>query len=54
VQETLNSLLRIVLKERFQNKAEQSINTMMDQVMNGFIDDYYWARIIERMYDEQD
>lgn len=54
VQETLNNLLRAVLREKFPHKSEQGITTVFDQIHNGFIDDIYWARIIERMYDEQD
>ena len=54
VQETLNNLLRVVLKEKYPHKSEQNITEVQDQIMNGFIDDVYWARIIERMYDEQD
>ena len=54
VQETLNSLLKIVLREKFPNKSEQALNEQYEQIHNGFIEDYYWARIIERMYDEQD
>jgi len=54
VQETLNSLLKIILKEKYPNKSEIGINDMYLQIWNGFVDDFYWARIIERMYDEQD
>lgn len=54
VQDTLNTLLRGVLKEKYPHKSEQGITQLYDQITNGFIDDFYWARIIERMYDEQD
>lgn len=54
VLDTLNDLLRIVLKEKFPNKSEKNISEMHAQITGGFIDDFYWARIIERMYDEQD
>ena len=54
VQETIINLLKIVLKEKYPHKSEQGISQIQDQIMNGFIDDAFWARIIERMYDEQD
>jgi hypothetical protein len=54
VQQTLNDLLRIILKEKFPHKSEQAITQMHDRIWNGFIEDEYWAQIIEKMYDEQD
>lgn len=54
VQDTLNNLLKAVLREKHPHKSEQGINAVYEQVQNGFIDDNSWARIIERMYDEQD
>lgn len=54
VRDTLDASLRAILKDRFPNKSEQGIQELFVQITKGFIDDYYWARIIERMYDEQD
>jgi len=54
VQQTLSDLLRMLLKERFPNKTEQGISHLHDQIQNGFIEDAFWAQIIEKMYDEQD
>lgn len=54
VQDTINNLLKAVLREKYPTKAEDSINLLFEQVINGFIDDIFWAKIIERMYDEQD
>lgn len=54
VQETLNDLLKMILKEKYPNKSEEGINKQYALITNGFIDDFYWARIVERMYDEQD
>lgn len=54
VLETLNSLLKAVLKEKFPHKSEKGIKKVQDEIQSGFIEDQQWARIIERMYDEQD
>jgi hypothetical protein len=54
VQDTLNNLLKAGLKEKFQHKSEADIQAIHSQITNGFIEDVYWAKIIERMYDEQD
>jgi hypothetical protein len=54
VKETLDSTLKIILKDKFPNKSEQGIQELYLQITKGFVDDYYWARIIETMYDEQD
>lgn len=54
VQETIVNLLKVVIREKYPHKSEIGINQIQDQIMNGFIDDSFWARIVERMYDEQD
>lgn len=54
VQETIINLLKVVLKEKYPHKSEQGVNQIQEQIINGFIEDSFWARIVERMYDEQD
>lgn len=54
VQDTLTGLLKAVLKDKFPHKSEQSVMVAQEQIMNGFIEDAYWAKIIEKMYDDQD
>ena len=43
-----------MLKDKFVHKSESDINRTLSEIKAGFVDDWMWARIIERMYEEQD
>jgi len=51
VRDTLQTLLKNFLKEKWPYKTEQDVNLMVDQIQNGKIDEWLWKKIIERMYD---
>lgn len=54
VTDTLTQLLKVVLKEKHVHKSEADINRQVGSIQTGFVDDQVWAKIIERMYDQQD
>lgn len=54
VKETLQSLLRSLLKEKHSFKSETDINRMQEQVLSGTVDEWIWRKIIEKMYDPRD
>ena len=42
------------MKERHVHKSEIDIKRMLKQIRSGFIDDWHWAKIVERMYETSD
>ena len=54
VKDTLISLVKVMLKDKNPLKGERDIQRMLDQVQNGFIDDWMWAKILEKMYEDKD
>jgi hypothetical protein len=54
VKETLSSLLKALLKERFPLKPEVEIQRGLEDIQNDCIEEWQWRRIIEKMYDEND
>ena len=54
VKETLLNLVKVMLKDKFPLKSETHIQTLLDNVQNGRIDETMWTKIIEKMYEEQD
>jgi hypothetical protein len=54
VKETLITLLKALLRERYPNKSETELNRMMDELQNSFLEEWQWRKIIEKMYDPSD
>lgn len=54
VKDTLISLVKVMLKDKFPLKSEKDIQKMLDQIQNGKIEDWMWLKILEKMYEEQD
>ena len=56
VKETVIALLRALFREKYPQKSESALITMVDNVLSGkgFIENWQWRRIIEKMYDEDD
>ena len=54
VKETLQSLLKIIIRERFPTKAEAGIKAIIEQVNAGAIEPWMQNRILERMYEPED
>lgn len=54
VKETLSSLVRAYLKERYPIKSEREISRFVERVETGAIDDWLWKRVIDKMYDTED
>ncbi len=54
VKDTLSNLLKILVREKFHLKSEGEIVQICDQIQNGTIDDGYWKKIINKMYDSDD
>ena len=49
-------MLRALYREKYPQKSESALITMVDHVLTGkgFIENWQWRRIIEKMYDEED
>lgn len=54
VKDTLSNLLKVLLKDRFPFKVEAEIIKMLEQILNGFIEEWMWRKIIDKMYDPAD
>lgn len=50
------ALLRALFREKYPQKTENTLIAMVDNVLTGkgFIENWQWRRIIEKMYDEDD
>ena len=54
VKDTLISLVKVMLKDKYPLKSEKDIQKMLDTIQNGKIDDWMWLKILEKMYEERD
>jgi hypothetical protein len=54
VKDTLLSLLKVLLKDKNPFKSESEITKMLDSVQNGWMEEWMWRKIIEKMYDPKD
>ena len=54
VKETLFSLVKVMLKDKYPLKSERDIARMLDSIEKGRIDDWMWLKILEKMYEEHD
>lgn len=54
VKDTLYNLLKVLLKDRFPFKRENELTKELEQIQNGFIEEWMWTKIIEKMYDPSD
>jgi hypothetical protein len=54
VKETLQNLLKILLREKFHLKSEGEINQLCEQIQNGTLEDWQWKKIVNKMYDRED
>ena len=54
VKDTLASLLKALLKDKYPMKSEVDITRMYENILNGHVDEWIWRKIIEKMYDPRD
>lgn len=54
VKDTLGSLLKALLKDKYPMKSEVDITRMYDGIISGYVDEWIWRKIIEKMYDPRD
>ncbi|CDW87543.1 UNKNOWN [Stylonychia lemnae] len=54
VKDTLANLLKILVREKHHLKSEGEIIQICEQIQVGFIEDVYWKKIINKMYDSED
>ena len=54
VKDTLVMLMKALIRERHPLKQEADINLYMDQIQKGYVDEWIWRKIIEKMYDSED
>jgi hypothetical protein len=57
VKDTLGNLLKILLREKYHLKSEAEIASICEQIQTssqGIIEDIYWKKIVNKMYDRDD
>lgn len=57
MKDTLGNLLKILLREKYHLKSEAEIASMCDHIQTnsqGVIEDIYWKKIVNKMYDRDD
>ena len=54
VKDTLGSILKLLVKDRYPLKVEVEVNKMIEQINTGVIEEWMWRKIIDKMYDTQD
>ena len=54
VKDTIHDLLKFLIRDKFPFKSEGDSIRMIEEIQNGVIKDYFWKKIIEKMYDEKD
>ena len=56
MKETVIALLRALFREKYPQKTEDTLISMVNNVLTGkgFIENWQWRRIIAKMYDEED
>ena len=54
VKETLQNLLKILLREKHHLKTEGEISSMIESIQNSSIEDWQWKKIVHKMYDRED
>lgn len=56
VKETLVSLLRVLIKDKWPFKSEAEVGKIIEGVQgaNGQMEEWMWRKIIEKMYDPKD
>jgi|TARA_B110000285_G_C14490158_1_gene323550 hypothetical protein len=54
VRDTLLSLVKVMLKDKYPLKGETDIQRMLDRIKEGTIDESMWLKILEKMYEERD
>ena len=48
--------MRALFRERFPSKPENTLIAMVENVLTGkgYVENWQWRKIIEKMYDEED
>ena len=54
VKDTLISLLKVLIKDKYPFKSEVEVGKMIEGIQNGLMEDWMWKKIIEKMYDPKD
>lgn len=54
VKDSLESMLRQVIRERFINKSEKEVAVEAELVTQSYIEEWQWKRIIQKMYEQED
>ena len=54
VKDTLGSLLKALIKDKYPMKSEVDTNRMYESILSGHVEEWIWRKIIEKMYDPRD
>ena len=54
VKDTLSNLLKILIREKHHLKSEGEVVQIQEQIQNGVVEDHFWKKIGNKMYDSDD
>ena len=54
VKDTLSNLLKILIREKHHLKSEGEVVQIQEQIQNGVVEDHFWKKIVNKMYDSDD
>ena len=54
VKETLIQLVKVMLKDKYPLKVEKDIQKMVDGIQNGYIEEWMWMKILDKIYEDKD
>lgn len=54
IKDTIVQLVRIILQEKYPNKLEAEMKRMIHAITEGTVDDWIMARILSKMYEDED
>ena len=54
MKDTLLSLVKVMIKDKYPKRQEMENERMFESIQSGRMDDWMWLKIIEKMYEEHD
>ncbi len=54
VKVTLHQLVRVIYKDRYPLKSEPDVVRYVETVHSGYIEDWIWLKILDKMYEPEE
>lgn len=54
MKDTLHQLVRVIYKDRHPLKSEPDVVRYVETVHSGFIEDWIWLKILDKMYEPEE